>query len=344
MPTEPNDARSGSLLSFVQIAGGLIALGALLPLLGVGVRWLSFSLDLNLRAAAHLALHLPPAELAFVGGKMLLSFPTSFFALYLLLVVLALGTRIEAGRKMRTAGRRIEERSEQIDKLASEVSREVLSASPARTRVDLLRGDLLQARQQIKADLEEMEHQFRTATAGIEKRSYPVKALGFAFSSRWILVAAVAWLIFAVLSSVAARNFPVAFAEQISLLAACLLLITVTWWHGIARAALFAGAIAFAGASVSAVWSYRCEVATYEWSASASLTNGRYALVAASDDTKYVVSCDQPGNGVVAVPANAVVRVTFVPRPGEPLGPSLLDPLIIPGSSVTSGPLRGCNP
>jgi len=341
-----------AITTVLQLLAGTAAVGSLLVVVGVTVRFLAFAMDDDLHGATSFARSLPPSDLAFLGAQELLSPVTTLFALFAVVLSMLATTpriaRLRALLQFRAAGKEIESRAPALDELNSQIARELLRTDPDRGRLIRLVEDATRTRDELKAARDEMEEQYRQAEQVPDPasgRSYPILKFGIAFASRRIYYGTIAVVALFLFGQVLTRNFPRVLIENIAVLGSVGLLIHGLFWQGSLRPArlLFAAAIAIAGATATGAMAYRNPIGLFEWIPGASLADGRYASIGESDGTTYVVSCSHTSGGVEAVPSSSVRRVTYSSLLDEASGPSLIDMVMAPGSTPRVGALLGCD-
>jgi hypothetical protein len=341
-----NSVSGAGLDTWLRIVGSVAALGIVPTIVAVIARWIAFALDPTLAGATFLVPALPPVDLVFLGGRLLLSLPTVVVPLLLLSAPAFAPHRaqVRALQRIKDANRSLEEGTAALRDLTRRMIHGLVKPESTKTELDALLAEaerLLNTTQQEQAEAEEARREVDRILLPTAARTYPITRFGLGFSSRRWFIGFLAAAVYFVVASLALVNFPSGFVALLTLVAAFVLLLRAVMLSQSLRFATLAPSIivALAGATISGAFDYRLPVGTFE---APAVPSGIYAHVGTADGKTYVVPCERRADRVVAIPSATVTRVTFEPPRDRPASPSLLGLLFAPGSSLAVGALLDC--
>ena len=346
----PSAGGGPRLLQAVPSMVGLVTLtGIAFGVAGVGVRWISFFVW---REGWPLLAYAPvehPVDILFLGARTLLS-PS----VVIVLIALAFALWISRGDEpwhrtldARSAAiRDLERLNQRVETDLGELARSLVDPAATPRMAERPIGRLQDAQERSRVLIEAIEASDKAMDSNRVHgfgREYPIRTLGVAFSTKQVFALFLGIGLFSVASLVALVPFPSGFVLQISLYVGFGMAIYGAFWTGRRRIPwLIASVLVVSlGAVVAGAITYRLPVAAFDASTGAALQPGRYAIVGSSDMATFLLACDNPSSGVVAVRVQPAV-LTFEASGGAPLEPPLLEAIIAPRATTRRGPMAGC--
>lgn len=324
------------------------ALGVVPVLVAVVARWLAFAMDPTLRDAIFLVPALPAADLAFTGGRILLSPPTLTLAVFLVVSTVAFGphrARARAAVKLEKSLEEVDALNAVLPDLLQSMIRERLKPDQNASEMNRLADDAeryIAAAELERTNVQAAMQEMKRITLPSDNRTYPIRRFGWLFASRWVVLGLIFGALY-FLAGLVLTGFPSGFVTNLTMVGSVLLLLrAAVSADGLGLSSIAPSVIlAIAGATASGAFEYRAPIGIFQWETAVG-PPGRYAHVGAADDTTYLVSCDTQDEGVLAIPSSVIDGVTFVSTTEPRTGPNLVE--LVAGSDrpLLVGPLLGC--